>query len=262
MAALERPATRQDGWRGARTGAGRRLRHASVWWLIALLVVPACTIQPESRSRYSGSSGSRGTYHTVKPGENLYRIGQRYGVPTDVLVRANGIRDVTELRVGQRLFIPRPGRGAAPRARAAAPRSDPALKKRVRSAAKQSARVDFRWPIDRKRLTSRFGRRNGQPHEGIDLGARQGTPIRAAEAGKVIHAGRLGAYGKVVILKHAGDFRTVYAHARKLHVRKGQFVEREQKIAEVGMTGRTTGPHLHFEIRKRDVPKDPLLYLP
>ncbi len=94
------------------------------------------------------------------------------------------------------------------------------------------------------------------------MAARKGTIVRAAEAGKVIHAGRLGAYGNVVILKHTGNYRSVYAHARKLHVRKGQFVERSQKIAEVGMTGRTTGPHLHFEIRRRDVPKDPLLYLP
>lgn len=78
----------------------------------------------------------------------------------------------------------------------------------------------------------------------------------------MIHSGRLGAYGKVVILKHAGDYRSVYAHARRLLVRKGQFVEKAQKIAEVGMTGRTTGPHLHFEIRRRDVAMDPLLYLP
>jgi murein DD-endopeptidase MepM/ murein hydrolase activator NlpD len=118
------------------------------------------------------------------------------------------------------------------------------------------------WPLSRTKLTSRFGRRNGQPHEGIDLSAPKGTTIRAAESGKVIHSGRLGAYGLVVIVKHAGNYRSVYAHARKLFVRKGQFVEKAQKLAEVGMTGRTTGPHLHFEIRRKEVPKDPLLYLP
>jgi len=228
--------------------------------VVGLLAGGACTITPASSPRGSTQRGD-GFYHTVRKGENLYRIGQKYGVPTEVLIRANRIGDVTELRVGQRLYIP--GRkGGEARARAPRGGTDPELKRRIRRDAKRNARVDFRWPLERNRLTSRFGRRNGQPHEGIDLGAQQGTPIRAAEAGKVIHAGRLGAYGKVVILKHAGDYRSVYAHARKLFVRQGQFVERAQKIAEVGMTGRTTGPHLHFEIRKRDVPKDPLHYLP
>ncbi len=210
----------------------------------------------------------KGFYYTIKPGDNLYRIGMKYGVPTEVLVRVNGIRDVSELAVGRQIYIPRRGERVRPPRRVAsgAPAvsagSNTERRRRIREEAKRRAKLSFAWPLRPTRLTSRYGRRNGQPHEGIDLRAKQGTPIRAAESGKVIHAGRLGAYGKVVILKHAGDYRSVYAHARKLYVRKGQFVERAQKIAEVGMTGRTTGPHLHFEIRRRDVPKDPLLYLP
>lgn len=230
-----------------------------------------CTASPSFRS--AGLPGSpKGFYYTIKPGDNLYRIGKKYGVPTEVLVRVNGIRDVGELAVGQRIYIPRRGERVRPPDRAerhaakgAAPvgaRNKAELRRRVREEAKRRAKLSFAWPLHRTRLTSRYGRRNGQPHEGIDLRAKQGTAIRAAESGKVIHAGRLGAYGKVVILKHTGDYRSVYAHARKLFVRKGQFVERAQKIAEVGMTGRTTGPHLHFEIRRRDVSKDPLLYLP
>lgn len=207
----------------------------------------------------SSSTRPRGFFYTVKPGDNLYRIGKRFGVPAKVLVQTNQIRDVTELAVGQRLFIPaRTGR-AKPPPRSA---SSAELRRRVREEARRGARLSFAWPLSRTKLTSRFGRRKGHPHEGIDLASRQGTTIRAAESGKVIHAGRLGAYGKVVILKHAGNYRSVYAHARRLLVRKGQFVERSQKIAEVGMTGRTSGPHLHFEIRRKDVAKDPLLYLP
>ncbi|MCP4035475.1 MAG: peptidoglycan DD-metalloendopeptidase family protein [bacterium] len=221
--------------------------------------IGACTWAPAPNQ--AGSS-ARGFYYAVEPGDNLYRIGKRFGVPTEVLERANRIRDVTQLRVGQRLYIPRRYSGGSGRVQARAPKADPRLARRVRDEARRKARVDFAWPMKRTRLTSRFGRRNGHPHEGIDLAAKPGTAIRAAESGKVIHAGRLGAYGRVVILKHAGDYRSVYAHARRLHVRKGQFVERAQEIAEVGMTGRTTGPHLHFEIRRKDVPKDPLLYLP
>ena len=94
------------------------------------------------------------------------------------------------------------------------------------------------------------------------MAAKRGTVIRAAESGKVIHSGRLGAYGKVVIVKHQGDYRSVYAHTSKTHVKKGQFVDRGQKIAEVGSSGRASGPHLHFEIRRKETPEDPMLYLP
>ena len=85
---------------------------------------------------------------------------------------------------------------------------------------------------------------------------------RASESGRVIHSGRLGDYGNAVIVKHAGYYRTVYAHASRTLVRKGQFVEKGQRIALVGSTGRSTGPHLHFEIRRRETPRDPILYLP
>ncbi len=189
---------------------------------------------------------NRGAYHEVAPGENLYRIGLRYGVPAAVIARANGTDDVTQLSVGQRLFIP----GVRGQGR----ESD----QRV---ARDAGPLRFRWPV-KGRLTSRFGLRGNRPHEGIDLGAPQGTPIYAAEAGRVIHSGRFGAYGKVVILKHVGAYRSVYAHARSLFVEKGDFVEQGQKIAEVGATGRATGPHLHFEIRRGEIAHDPLAYLP
>jgi len=207
--------------------------------------------------------------HRVKAGENLYRIGKSYGVAPAKIAKANGIRDVRELRVGQRLFIPgvgrsRPtasGRGEVARAPASGRADLEAARRQARATARQQADLQFGWPV-RGRLSSRFGMRRGRPHEGIDVAASRGAPIRAAESGRVIHSGRLGAYGKVVIIKHAGSYRTVDAHARKLHVRKGQFVERGQRIAEVGTTGRSTGPHLHFEIRKRATPQNPLVYLP
>jgi murein DD-endopeptidase MepM/ murein hydrolase activator NlpD len=191
----------------------------------------------------SAPSPDRGLYHVVAPGENLYRIGLRYGVPASVIARANGIDDVTQISVGQRLFIP--GRGG----------------QAMRRMPLDAGSLRFRWPV-KGRLTSRFGLRGNRPHEGIDLGAPPGTPIFAAEAGRVIHSGRLGAYGNAVVLKHAGAYRSFYAHARRLFVEVGEFVERGQKIAEVGATGRATGPHLHFEIRRGETPHDPLLYLP
>jgi murein DD-endopeptidase MepM/ murein hydrolase activator NlpD len=197
-----------------------------------------------------------GRYHTVRRGENLYRIGLRYGVPAAEIARANRIRDVTQVSVGTRLWIPRPHDAAGRRVASAPP---PRLKPRPPQ--QRPHDLGFIWPI-RGKLTSNYGRRRGRMHEGIDVAARSGTPIRAAESGKVIHSGRLGGYGNVVIIKHQGSYRTVYAHASRLYVRKGDFVEKGQRIAAVGSTGRATGPHLHFEIRRGENPRNPVLYLP
>ena len=184
----------------------------------------------------------------------------------------NGIDDVTTLRVGQRIWIPDgPSAGASsrPNSGSGSPRAssrDPAAAARARDDARREATRDgnlaFVWPVQNASVSSSFGRRKGGPHEGIDLRANKGTPIRAAESGKVIHSGWLGDYGRVVIIKHAGPYRTVYAHASKLFVQRGAFVDRGQRIAEVGSTGNATGPHLHFELRRNESPKDPMLYLP
>jgi murein DD-endopeptidase MepM/ murein hydrolase activator NlpD len=204
--------------------------------------------------------------HHVAAGENLYRIGLRYGVEPKQIARANGIRDVRLLRVGQRLFIPGVpwGTKVARASVASGPARTPDMREarqRARATARQQTSLSFSWPV-RGRLSSNFGWRRGRSHEGIDIAAARGTPIFAAESGRVIRSGRMGGYGRVVIVKHAGSYRTVYAHASRLLVRKGEFVERGQKIAEVGSTGRSTGPHVHFEIRRRESPQNPLGFLP
>lgn len=113
----------------------------------------------------------------------------------------------------------------------------------------------------RGRLTSRFGWRWGRKHAGIDVAARIGTPVCAADGGKVVFAGTQGGYGKFVIIDHGEGLQTCYAHNSKIVVSKGQTVYKGQKISEVGNTGRSTGPHLHFEVRKNGVPVNPLKYV-
>lgn len=98
-------------------------------------------------------------------------------------------------------------------------------------------------------------------HEGLDFGAPVGTPIRAAAAGVVVYAERHPAYGNQVDIDHGNGLVTRYAHASRLDVTAGDIVRQGQKIAEVGSTGRSTGPHLHFEVRLDGVAKDPLTYL-
>jgi murein DD-endopeptidase MepM/ murein hydrolase activator NlpD len=118
----------------------------------------------------------------------------------------------------------------------------------------------FIYPT-RGTLSSRFGTRWGRMHYGIDIAAPYGTKIRASDGGKVIFAGWDGALGYVVRIDHGQNKVTVYGHCSKLMVKAGDKVYQDQHIANVGSTGRSTGPHVHFEVRINGVAKNPLNYL-
>ncbi|WXR62885.1 peptidoglycan DD-metalloendopeptidase family protein [Peptostreptococcaceae bacterium AGR-M142] len=113
----------------------------------------------------------------------------------------------------------------------------------------------------RGRVSSRFGYRWGRKHTGVDLANSTGTSIKAADGGRVTFAGWKSGYGKIVIINHENGYQTYYAHCSKLLVSKGSRVFRGQEIAKMGNTGRSTGPHLHFEVRKNGVPQNPLGYV-
>ena len=121
---------------------------------------------------------------------------------------------------------------------------------------------DFSWPVSGP-ITSPFGLRPNpfgaglETHPGIDIGAPMGATIAAAAGGHVIFAGWYGGYGNAVIIDHGGGTSTVYGHCSQIFVSQGQDVQRGQAIGAVGMTGRATGPHLHFEVRVNGVPVDP-----
>ena len=122
--------------------------------------------------------------------------------------------------------------------------------------------MHFSWPVKGK-ITSAFGTRRHRMHDGIDIAAARGTPVRAAAAGKVVYADhRIAGYGRLIIIRHAGDFFTAYAHNERNLVARGDHVKKGEIIARVGETGRATGPHLHFEIRRGATPVNPLAYLP
>lgn len=122
---------------------------------------------------------------------------------------------------------------------------------------------EFMWPVPAtKRISSRYGMRHGKHHDGIDIPAPRGTHIVSTADGAVIYAGqRISGYGKMVIIKHTDELYSVYAHASTILVKKGERVRRGQVIAKVGNTGRSSGPHLHFEIRRNDVPINPMKFL-
>jgi len=118
----------------------------------------------------------------------------------------------------------------------------------------------FIWPVNGT-VVSGFGWRWGRMHEGIDISATTGTPIWAAAAGTVIHAGWLGGYGNLVVVDHGNGLATAYAHASAILVGVGQQVSQGETLSLVGSTGNSSGPHLHFEVRVNGAAVDPLFYL-
>jgi murein DD-endopeptidase MepM/ murein hydrolase activator NlpD len=204
----------------------------------------------------------------VQRGDTVWRISQRYGVAMDEVIRANAIGDVRALEVGTRLRIPgmpeaTGGGDAAAEAElanvAAAARDPEAFDDAAGSGAESG--LDFGWPVHGP-LNSAFGERGSRHHSGVDLGVPGGTPVRAVQAGRVVYSDRLGAYGNVVIVKHAGDWSSVYAHNSRNLVSEGEHVERGDVLGEVGATGNATVEHLHFELRRGQTAVDPMRYLP
>jgi murein DD-endopeptidase MepM/ murein hydrolase activator NlpD len=218
-----------------------------------------------------------GTFHTVRQGENLFRIAQGFGVPTAVIARENGITDPAKIEVGQRLFIPGvegpqasglgpqavaqpvPPPAKPPRPRPAARKPQVASRKPLVEAPPPTAGA-LQWPVHGV-LFSPFGARPRDQHDGIDLAAPEGTPVVAAEAGTVLFAGKQRGYGNLILVGHDGDVVTVYAHNQENLVERGQRIRRGALIARVGKSGNATGPHLHFEVRVAARPKDPLTFL-
>lgn len=183
--------------------------------------------------------------HVVKPGETMWGIAQRYQVTVAAMQNANPNTDPNRLKIGDRLHIPS-SRMTQPTA--------------FQPARGISTGGNLAWPVSGT-ITSAFGWRQSGFHHGIDIANRMGTPIKAAAAGTVVFAGWKDVYGRTVIIEHPDGKRTLYAHAEKILVCEQQKVSKGQTIATIGVSGRTTGPHLHFEVKIGDKVYDPLRYL-
>jgi len=141
-----------------------------------------------------------------------------------------------------------------------------ALDKLITRARKALAALPSRWPV-RGAVNSEFGNRLSpwtkapEFHSGLDISANSGTPVRSPAAGTVIHAGPHSEYGLAVIIDHGQDVRSLYGHLSKIHVKPGQTVERGTELALSGNTGRSSGPHLHYEVMVRGQAVNPRAYL-
>jgi murein DD-endopeptidase MepM/ murein hydrolase activator NlpD len=209
-----------------------------------------------------------GVVHVVRKGETVYRIARAYGVAPADLLEENGIADPRQVAVGTELFVPGASRvvdlaevtgGAPPAGQRTGAHAPPPAGEPERGDTANRGRLA--WPL-KGVLYGRYGVRAGRRHDGIDLSAPEGTRIAAAGPGTVIYAGEQSGYGSIVILRHDGGLVTLYAHCSALLVEEGASVKAGQVIARVGQTGRSTGPHLHFEVREGTRPRNPLLFLP
>lgn len=187
-----------------------------------------------------------GQLHQVRRGESLSSISSRYDVSINRILDANDLASDT-ISVGQQLFIPEV-------------EMDETTLLMIKGEL-------FVYPA-RGRLTDRFGYRHHpitgvwHMHNGIDIAGRIGTSVVAARSGTVVHVeSQIGNYGRFVIMSHPGGFQTLYAHLDSFAVRRGQYVSTGQKIGELGNTGLSTGPHLHFSIIQRGRFIDPLTQL-
>ena len=179
-----------------------------------------------------GEKASEPVYHLVQPGQTLWWISRKYGVPIEELTTANSLSDPNKLSVNQRILIPGiPG-------------------------------ADWLWPVQNGRILSYFGvRRGDHRHKGLDIQGRKGQHVRAVRAGRVVSNSRMRGYGKTVIVDHGGGLSSLYAHNSEILVDPGQPVRRGQPIARVGRSGNASTYHCHLEIRRGKVPVNPLRYL-
>ena len=210
--------------------------------------------------RENRSKPLHGYWYTVKAGDSQRSLNERHGVDLNDLREINGLANNEALKTGQRLFLFGVHKGKKRVAKKRIPTKKP-TKPKVRKQLPKSDRK-WIWPVRGARLTSKFGKRGNRPHKGIDLAKKPGAPIYAAADGVVVYSGsRQRGYGNLVILKHSGGYVTVYAHNRRNLVDEGERVRQGFQIAELGNTGRSTGPHLHFEIRHKGKPINPLRLL-
>lgn len=187
--------------------------------------------------------------HLVQPGQTIWRIAQLYRTDIDSIMQTNGMSDPQELWIGQRLVIPGEIKLAQQRV---------ASVSTVRTNWRQMAQMN--WPITGV-ITSRYGARGREIHHGIDIAGKIGDPIKAARSGRVVFAGWKSVYGRTVIVDHGDGICTLYAHASKLTVQKDDLVDAGDVIANIGVSGRTTGPHLHFEVYEGEKTVDPMTWL-
>lgn len=250
-----------------RSGAGAGVRYLAIAVVTSTILV-GCTSRgtrapiTDMSTAPTAPATIAGDTYVVKPGDTLFKIAQVSGVDVARLGQLNNITDPSQLRVGQVLRLdgslpvqPDPGPAiAAPVTPVPTVESTPAAET---ARASDASLISWGWPTDGK-IIQGFN----EITKGIDLEGAAGDPVHAAADGKVMYAGNgVRGLGNLILLGHSNGFITAYAHNQELLVKTGQDVTKGSRIATVGQTD-TTSPRLHFEVRRRGTPVNPVSYLP
>lgn len=192
-----------------------------------------------------------GIFYSIKKGDTFEGLSKRFEVDVKTIKEDN---EIDRLLVGAKIFLREP-------------KVSRYLSSFKQEYVKKTNLGTFSNPLVAMSLTSSFGSRKHPVlkkvlnHAGVDLRAKTGTRVVSAREGTVTFAGRASGYGKLIIIKHSDGYETRYAHLSQIDVKKGQKISQNQHIALSGATGRVSGPHLHFEIRKNGKIENPLTYL-
>lgn len=200
-----------------------------------------------------------GILYTVKSGDTVSKIANQYGVEIDKILNCNNLE--AGLKIGQKIIVP----GAKKIVASTSSRSQSnytglsVIRDLIKSPTVKTGSGKMAWPTSGHRITQYFSWR----HTGLDIGNKVGTPIYAADDGVVIisQGGWNGGYGNTIVIDHGGGKKTRYGHMSKLFVKVGDTVEKGENIAAMGSTGRSTGPHLHFEVLINGAKYNPLNYI-
>jgi len=203
-----------------------------------------------------------GILYRIKKGDTLYWISKKFGILYNTIRESNDFRG-SKLKKDDKIFLPIAENNI---------RGQNYIKRLSTSKhySKKKKKYQFfaapRWPVVWRGISSKFGMRYHPVlkryilHKGVDLRASMNTRVSAFYPGKVVYAGWMNGYGRLIMIRHSKVYSTRYAHLNRIYVKVGQYVKQGQFIAKSGKTGRVTGPHLHFEIIKYGTPIDPMRF--
>ena len=242
------------------------LKRLMVLWLIMASL--ACSVTGSVPvSELPQPPTEKINHHWVSTGETLYAIAWRYDMDPMNLARANGLEQPFTVFEGQKLSLLHASRPSmvlevkeSKQTTVLIPRQMP-IKALEHVPVASFVLGTWQWPAIGK-VSKEFTQTKNAAHKGIDITGSYGQPVMAANDGIVVYSGSgLAAYGKLLIIKHDDSFLSAYAHNSRLLVETGKKVKVGEKIAEIGRSG-TTYSHLHFEIRKKGRPVNPMSLLP
>lgn len=239
-------------------------------WLTIFFLVMLAICPPSQGDEYQPLVIEVGAYQSepgtltykIKPGDTLFSICRKHNVEVSLVSALNDITNANKIKSGQEIIIPLELSFDTP-----VVVTTGSVKERNVSIQSVGSRVSsrtnngFMMVPTTGVISSLFGPRKGEFHTGLDIANDLGTPIYAAQSGKVIFTGWRGNYGRAVIIDHMNGYQTLYGHNSKIIIKSGQIVKAGQLISQMGSTGRSTGPHLHFEVYHNNKVVNPIEYI-